>query len=106
MHIKGEGVPQSYVEAVKWFRLAAEQGHATSQAELGIGYTKGEGVPQNYVIAHMWFNLAASQGDAKGMKNRDFITKKMTQQQIAEAQKLAAEWKPKTWDELKHQVPK
>lgn len=46
MHIKGEGVPQSYVEAVKWFRLAAEQGYATSQAELGIGYTKGEGVPQ------------------------------------------------------------
>ena len=43
----------------------------------------------------MWFNLVAAKGDAAAVKNRDLIAKKMTPAQIAEAQKLAREWKPK-----------
>ena len=27
----GKGVPEDYAEAVKWYRKAAEQGHATAQ---------------------------------------------------------------------------
>jgi len=54
----------------------------------------------------MWFNLAARQGDAEGTKGRDIAAGKMAPQQITEAQKLAAEWKPKTWDQLKRQMPK
>jgi len=98
---KGEGVPQDYAEAVKWYRLAAEQG-AKAQFNLGVGYYKGEGVPQNYVQAHMWFNLAASRFSApeaenrgKAVHNRDLAASLMTPAQIAEAQKLAKEWKPK-----------
>jgi len=51
----------------------------------------------------MWFNLAASRFDAsekknrdKSVKDRDTVAAKMTPAQIAEAQKLAREWKPKT----------
>ena len=43
----------------------------------------------------MWFNLSAAQGDADATKNRDIVAAKMTPAQIAEAQKLAREWKPK-----------
>ncbi len=32
----GEGVPQDYAEAAKWYRLAAEQGYATAQTILGV----------------------------------------------------------------------
>ena len=39
----------------------------------------------------MWYNLAAVKGDADAVKSRDIIAKKMTTQQIAEAQKLARE---------------
>ena len=35
MYEKGKGVSQNYGEAVKWFRLAAEQGHAKAQSNLG-----------------------------------------------------------------------
>ena len=35
MYAKGEGVPQDDAEAVRWFRLSAEQGHASSQGALG-----------------------------------------------------------------------
>jgi hypothetical protein len=102
MFSKGQGVPQDYVGAAKWFRKAAEQGDADAQTNLGLMYVKGQGVPQDYVLAHMWFNLATSRYPAsenerreKAEKNRDNTASKMTPAQIAEAQRLEREWKPK-----------
>jgi hypothetical protein len=95
MYNFGRGVPQNYAEALKWYYRAAEQGLAKAQDNLGIMYANGQGVPQDYVSAHMWFNLSAAQGDADGIKNRDLVAQHMTPPQIAEAQKLAREWKPK-----------
>jgi uncharacterized protein len=47
------------------------------------------------VQAHMWLNLAASRsGDATMVKSRDLVAAKMTPDQVAEAQRLAREWKP------------
>ena len=94
MYDNGEGVPQDDTEAVKWYRLAADQGDAGAQSNLGVMYAKGEGVPQDYVLAHLWFNLAAAQGDANAVDNRDIAASKMTRDQLAEAQRLARDWKP------------
>ncbi len=58
-------------------------------------YSKGWGVPQDYVQAHMWYNLAAERGLKLGREYRDSLAKQMTPEQIAEAQRLAREWKPK-----------
>jgi hypothetical protein len=44
----------------------------------------------------MWFNLAGTSGDADGVRDRDAVARAMTPEQIAEAQRLAREWKPKT----------
>jgi TPR repeat protein len=52
----------NYVEALRFFRLAAEQGNASAQFELGNMHQFGEGVPQNYAEAAKWFRLAAEQG--------------------------------------------
>ena len=60
----GQGVPQDYAEAVKWYRLAAEQGYAAAQYNLGVMYDNGQGVPQDYAEAVKWYRLAAEQGDA------------------------------------------
>ena len=49
---------------------------------------------QDYVLAHMWYNLAAAQDAGVAAKNRDRVAAKMTPAQIAEAQRLAREWKP------------
>ena len=95
----GEGVPQDYKEAAKWYRKAAEQGVDATMVALGALYLQGEGVPQDYVQAHMWSNLAASQlkgeGREHGVKLRDEAAKAMTREQIAEAQRLAQEWAEK-----------
>jgi hypothetical protein len=52
-------------------------------------------VPENFVQAYKWWSLAAARGDDNAKKNKAIVEKKMTREQIAEAQKLAAEWKPK-----------
>jgi len=93
MYDKGDGVPQDYKEAIQWYRLAADQGTPSAQLNLGFMYDKGIGVPQNYVQAYMWYSLAGPVGSAKGPNNRDLIAPKMTRVQIAEAQRLAREWK-------------
>jgi uncharacterized protein len=43
----------------------------------------------------MWFNLAAATGSKFATEARDDIAARMTPAQIAEAQKLAREWRPK-----------
>ena len=64
MYQKGFGVSQDYHEAAKWCRLAAEQGDADAQGNLGLMYQKGFGVSQDYHEAAKLFRLAAEQGDA------------------------------------------
>jgi len=60
----GQGVPQNYTEAAKWFRKAAEQGHAEAQDALGDMYFLGDGVSQNFVEGVKWYRQAAVQGNA------------------------------------------
>jgi len=57
------------VEAVKWFRKAAEQGLAPAQAQLGFHYYKGEGVAKDQVEAVKWYRKAAEQGHAPAQYN-------------------------------------
>ncbi len=83
-----------YTDAVQEFRPLAQQGDADAQFMLGYSYALGDGVLQDYVEAHKWFNLAASQGKKDARKARESLEKKMTAAQLAEAQRLAREWKP------------
>jgi TPR repeat protein len=95
-YANGIGVPQDYGEAMIWFRRAAAQGHTVAKLHLGIMYAEGRGVPQDYVLAHMWFSLAAAQSEQRAVKALDMAERRMTPAQIAEAQKLARDWKPTT----------
>ena len=61
MYENGEGVDRSLAEAVEWYRLAAEQGHARGQQYLGTMYEFGEGVEQSLTEAVKWYRLAAEQ---------------------------------------------
>jgi TPR repeat protein len=99
IYANGRGVTRDGVEAVKWFRKAADQGFAAGQAYLGQMYMNGGRVPQDNVLAHMWFSLSANQDQQEvikqeAIKDRDTMERNMTRAQIAEAQKLAREWKP------------
>jgi len=73
---------------------------ALAQFVLGTMYEEGTaGGSHDYVQAHMWVNLAASRASGDAQKKyadyRDRLAREMTAQQIAEAQRLAREWRPK-----------
>jgi hypothetical protein len=61
----GDGVPQEYTQAAVWYRKAADQVGAPSDAPvlaqfaLAVLYERGQGVPQNYAQAASWYRKAA-----------------------------------------------
>ncbi len=83
-----------YKTAAQKLEQAADQGFAQAQYILASMYVEGQGVPKDFVLAHKWVNLATI-GNASHRKLRDALESLMTPAQIAEAQKLASEWKKK-----------
>ena len=71
--------------------MSAEQGQPMGQSNLGLMYAKGEGVPQDYKEAYAWWSVAKANGQELAEKNLVIVTKKMTKEQIAEAQSLSTE---------------
>jgi TPR repeat protein len=96
----GQGVAKDLDQAGLLYRKAADQGNAQAQANLGILYTQGEGVPQNNVTAYMWMTIASQGIEKRLMENLTArmteLAGKMSPQEIAEARRLAKEWKPST----------
>jgi S1-C subfamily serine protease len=95
-YANGVGVRKDPTEAVKWYRKAAEQGNVDAQAAVGARYVLGDGVLKDYVEGHKWINLASAQGLDVAKKSLTTVELLMTPDQIAEAQKLAREFKPRT----------
>lgn len=101
MYYRGEGVMQDYREAADWYQGAAEQGDTEAQLNLGLMYAQGLGVKQDYVQAYRWFGLAMFYGNradirSKAFRNRENMASVMTDREIAKADKLVKDWKPKT----------
>eukprot|EP00729_Bicosta_minor_P032756 gene32756-biopygen11636 len=69
MYSNGKGVKQDHVEAVKWYRMAAEAGFAPAQYNLGNMYHNGKGVQQDHVEAAKWFRKSAEAGYASAQCN-------------------------------------
>jgi uncharacterized protein len=93
------GLKKDYAEAQHWYRASAEQGDPFAQASLALLYRFGKGVPQDYVQSYMWFQLSVDQltgADRDSIVElRDAAAAHMTPQQIADARRLAHDWKAK-----------
>jgi len=91
MYENGEGVPQDYAMAAQWYLKAAEHvpdygAAGEAQNNLGLLYYSGRGVPQDDVMAYMYFALTPE------MENLNQVAKRMSQAQIAEAQRGTKLW--------------
>ncbi|MGB2118981.1 MAG: tetratricopeptide repeat protein [Porticoccaceae bacterium] len=91
MYEFGNGVSENDAEAVKWYKKAADQGHADAQFNLGVMYGNGEGVPESYVRAYVWLSMAKTQGYENAKKAVEIVKNQMTKQQTSEAQALATQ---------------
>jgi TPR repeat protein len=92
MYSLSNGVTEDDKEAVKWYRLAAEQGNANAQHNLGIMYAKGTGVSEDNVMAYVWVNLAGSNG-LDVSKPKGILEKILSQEKKSEAQSLSRQMK-------------
>jgi TPR repeat protein len=65
------GVSRDFPQAAKWYRMAAEQGHADAQYNLGVLYDRGDGrgIAQDFQEAAKWYRMAAIQGNAEAQFN-------------------------------------
>ena len=73
MYAHGDRVVKDSAEAVRWFRMAAEQGDAHAQFNLGVAYGNREGDPQGLALAADWFRRAALTYLAKGEREAAFV---------------------------------
>ena len=89
---------QNYTGAAKWFRRAADRGHANAQAVLGSLYAVGLGVPKDFVNAYAWVSLAlprlAGRMRDRAVALQDELGALMTPAQIGKAQKISGCWRP------------
>ena len=69
LYDRGEGVPQSFSDALKWYRLAAEKGEARAMHNIGFMYQKGMGTTKSDTEALSWYQLSAEAGDPWAMTN-------------------------------------
>jgi len=63
------------VEAVKWYRMAAERGHAQAQLKLGWMFTVGLGVPEDPIEAIRWYRRASEQDSPEASQMVDYLYK-------------------------------
>ncbi len=93
------GLKQDYAIAASWYQKSADQGNVYAQASLGILYHSGKGLPHDDVQSEMWLTISADHAPKDDrdtiVEMRDSVAAHLTPQQVAEAQKLAHEWKPK-----------
>ena len=92
---------QDYLEAVKWYRKAAEQNrYAEANINLGYCYAFGLGVKKDYAEAYAWCDQVAKT-DKSAAILRDDIVKLMKPKQVALAQKRTKELRSQIEAKLK-----
>jgi hypothetical protein len=69
----GELVAQSFKEAVEFYRMAAEYGHAEALYSLGYHYAQGLGVERDEAAALDFYRRAAQAGSAPAMNNLAYL---------------------------------
>lgn len=81
-------------QAVIWYWRAAEQGNTDAQVVMADRYAEGRGVPHSLVEAAKWLSLAEAGGNDRASALLQKIRQRMTAEEIAESQGLAADWSP------------
>jgi TPR repeat protein len=89
MFENGQGVPQDFKKAIRWYRLAANQGLTKAQEklnsllkisptaqinfDLGVRFETGQEVPQDFREAIRFYRLAADLGHIKAQEKINLI---------------------------------
>jgi TPR repeat protein len=71
LYSSGNGIDLDASEALKWYALAASQGHTKAQTRMGVYNFNGlGGLEKDIKAAVKWFRLAAEQGEPEASGER------------------------------------
>ncbi len=73
LHDTGQGVPQDYGRAARWYGLAGDQNHPTALYNLGLLYFEGKGVERDRTRALEFYRRAARHGDADAFSSIGYM---------------------------------
>ena len=83
----------NHSESIKWFEMAARQGHAAARFRLGIFYAIGQGVERDPVKAHMWFSLAADDDYPQAAEFAADMEKNLSAEQLRQSTDLSQKFR-------------
>ncbi len=94
MYALGLGVEKDPVRAFDWYLRSAMKGHPGAQSGVGWYYEEGIGMPApDLVRAYMWYVLSAIGGDPDAAISQEEVVKKMTADQIRQAEAMVADYR-------------
>lgn len=93
MYAMGLGVAKDDRRAFEWYLRASMKAHPGAQSGVGWYYEVGRGVGKDLVRAYMWYVLSAIGGDPDAAISQEEVIKKMTREQVRDAQLLIADYK-------------
>jgi tetratricopeptide (TPR) repeat protein len=94
LYHEGLGTAKDNDTAARWYRVAADRGSNMAQLNLGLMHMDREVSPADPVEGMMWLILA-SESQPKASDYIEALSKRMTPDQVFEAQRRAQAWKPK-----------
>jgi len=77
-------------EAVKWWKMAGDQGHPKALYNLSGSYFRGKGAPKDLALAYAYYKLSKLVPSDKVSQMATILSKP----ELEKAEKLVSEWKP------------
>jgi TPR repeat protein len=92
MYAEGKGTPRDYSQAIAWYRKSAAQGDLGALNELGELYETNPD-KGNLVLAYAIYSIGAYLGGSLSVEDRDRLEKRLSPEQLSEAQRLSSGWR-------------
>ena len=87
-HYARQGNPE---EALKWWKMAGDQGYPDALFSLSMAYSAGKGAPRDLSLSYAYFKLSK----IPPQKNVNEMAGLLSKPELEKAEKLVTEWRPK-----------
>ncbi|WP_167772303.1 tetratricopeptide repeat protein [Bradyrhizobium frederickii] len=77
-------------EALKWWKMAGDQGLPSALFSLSRAYSAGKGTPRDLSLSYAYFKLSK----VAPAKNVNEMASMLSKPELEKAEKMVAEWKP------------
>ena len=77
-------------EALKWWKMAGDQGYPMALYSLSMSYSAGKGAPRDLSLSYAYFKLSK----LAPKKNVNEMAGMLSKPELEKAEKLVSEWKP------------